>query len=77
LWDSSTHGKSANDITNFRKQYEKALIEHKKRARSEVEEETEGCVLEENVEDIFEDAVEEHHQDVVNASDNLANKRKG
>ena len=37
-----------------------------------MEKETRGDVLEENAEDIYEDAVEEHHQDVVNASDNLA-----
>jgi hypothetical protein len=64
--------KSAGFIKAFRKLYEKALIEHKKKARSVVEEETREDVLEENAEDIYEDAVEEHHQDVVNASDNLA-----
>ena len=67
----SENKKSAGSLIAFRKIYEKALIEHKKRARSMVEEETGGDILEENAEDIYEDAVEEHHQDVVNASDNL------
>ncbi|CAB4016824.1 Hypothetical predicted protein [Paramuricea clavata] len=59
-------------MTQFRKLYEKALIQHKKKVRSVVEEETGGSMLNENAEEIYEDAEEEFHQDVVNASDNLA-----
>jgi hypothetical protein len=43
-----------------------------KKVRSVVEEETGGDMLEENAEEIYEDAEEEFHHDVVNASDNLA-----
>jgi hypothetical protein len=59
-------------MTQLKKLYEKALIEHKKKVRSVVEEETGGDMLEENAEEIYEDAEEEFHQDVVNVSDNLA-----
>jgi hypothetical protein len=67
----SENRKFARSVTAFRKQYEKALVEHKKKVRSVVEEETGGDMLEENAEDIFEDAEEEFRQDVVNANDNL------
>jgi predicted ArsR family transcriptional regulator len=59
-------------MTQLKKLYEKALIEHKKKVRSVVEEDTGGDMLEENAEEIYEDAEEEFHQDVVNVSDNLA-----
>jgi hypothetical protein len=67
----SENKKSAGSAAAFRKLYEKALIEHRKRARSVVEEETGGDVLEENAEEIYEDAVEELHRDAVSASDDL------
>ena len=67
----SGNKKIARSVTAFRKQYEKALVEHKKKVRSVVEEETGGDMLEENAEDIFEDAEEEFRQNVVNANDNL------
>jgi hypothetical protein len=64
--------KSARSMAQFKKQYEKALTEHKGKVRSVVEEEIGEDMLEENAEKIYEDAEEEFHQDVVNASDNLA-----
>ena len=68
----SGNKKSAGSMAQFKKPYEKALIEHKGKVRSMVEKETGGDMLEENAEEIYEDAEEEFHQDVVNASDNLA-----
>jgi hypothetical protein len=68
----SRNKKSAGSMTQFKKLYEKALIKHKKGVRSVVEEETGGDMLEENAEEIYEDAEEEFHRDVVNASDKLA-----
>ena len=68
----SENKKSAGSVTEFKKLYEKALIEHKEKVRSVVEEETGGNMLDENAEEIYEDAEEEFHQNAVNASDNLA-----
>ena len=51
--------------------YDKALAEHKERAKSIVEEETGGEVSGVNAEEIFEDAEEEFRQEVVSAGDNL------
>ena len=70
----SENKKSTGSMTAFKRLYEKALIEHKEKVRSVVEEENGGDMLEENAEDIFEDldAEEELHQNAVNASDNLA-----
>ena len=68
----SGNKKSAGSMAQFKKQYEKALIEHKGKVRSVVDEETRGDMLEENAEEIYEDAEEEFHQNAVNASDNLA-----
>ena len=70
----SENKKSTGSMTAFKRLYEKALIEHKEKVRSVVEEENGGDMLEENAEDIFEDldAEEELQQNAVNASDNLA-----
>ena len=51
--------------------YEKALTEHRERAKSVVEEETGGEASGVTTEDIFEDAKEEILQEAVIASDNL------
>jgi predicted nucleic acid-binding Zn-ribbon protein len=51
--------------------YEKALIEHKGRVKSVVEQETGGEVSGVNAEEIFEDAEEELRQEVISAGDNL------
>jgi hypothetical protein len=67
----SGNKKSAGSVVQFKKQYEKALIKHRERVHSVVEEETQGEASGANVENIYEDAGEEFHQDVVNASDNL------
>jgi hypothetical protein len=57
----SENKKSAGSVTEFKKLYEKALIEHKEKVRSVVEEETGGNMLDENAEEIYEDAEEEFH----------------
>ena len=51
--------------------YEKALIEHKGRVKSVVEQETGGEVSGVYAEEIFEDAEEELRQEVISAGDNL------
>ena len=52
--------------------YEKALAEHKDRAKSVVEEETGGEASGANAEEISEDAEEEFRQEVTDTGDNLA-----
>ena len=54
----SENKKSAGSVAAIKRLYEKALIEHKKKVRSVVEEETGSGVLEENEEEIYEDAAE-------------------
>jgi hypothetical protein len=72
----SGNKKFARSVRAFAKQYEKALVEHKKRARSVVEEETQGEASGANVEDIYEDAVEELHREVTVQGDDLVEQAK-
>jgi hypothetical protein len=51
--------------------YEKALAEHKNKAKSVVLEETGGEASGVNAEEIFEDAEEEFHQEVTDTGDSL------
>jgi hypothetical protein len=62
---------SAGSVGAFLRLYAKALAEHKKRAKSVVEEETEGVTSRANAEEIFEDAEEEFRQEVTDTGDNL------
>ena len=67
----SENKKTTASSRRFLNLYEKALVEHKERARSVVEEETEGEASGVTIEDIFEDASEELRQEAATAGDNL------
>ncbi|CAB4025342.1 Hypothetical predicted protein, partial [Paramuricea clavata] len=67
----SNEKKTATSSRRFLNLYEKALAEHKDKAKSVVEEETGGEASGVNAEEIFEDAGKEFRQEVINAGDNL------
>ena len=67
----SNEKKTVTSSRRFLNLYEKALAEHKKRAKSVVEEETGGETSRSGVEEIFEDAEEEFSQEVTDTGDNL------
>jgi hypothetical protein len=67
----SNEKKTATSSRIFLNLYEKALAEHKKRAKCVVEEETGGETSRSGVEEIFEDAEEEFGQEVTDTGDNL------
>ncbi|CAB4026467.1 Hypothetical predicted protein [Paramuricea clavata] len=67
----SENKKATTSSRRFLNLYEKALTEHKKRAKSVVEEETGGEASVANVEEIFEDAEEEFRQEVTDTGDTL------
>ena len=70
-YNLSQDKKSAGSVGAFLRLYSKALVEHKNKAKSVVEEETGGEASGVNAEEIFEDAEEEFRQEVINAGDNL------
>jgi hypothetical protein len=70
-YNLSKDKKSAVSTRAFLRLYSKALAEHRKRAKSVVEEETGGEASGANVEDIFEDAEEEFHQEVTDTGNTL------
>ncbi|CAB4012682.1 Hypothetical predicted protein [Paramuricea clavata] len=72
----SGNKKNSGSVTKFRKQYEKALVEHKKKFRSVIEEETQGEASGANVEDIYEDDVEELQREVTVQGDDLVEQAK-
>ena len=67
----TTNNKTIASSRRFLNLYEKALAEHKDRAKSVVEEETGGETSKSGVEEIFEDAEEEFSQEVTDTGDNL------
>ncbi|CAB3985878.1 Hypothetical predicted protein [Paramuricea clavata] len=70
-YQKSYSKKNSASLRRFINLYEKALAEHRERARSVVEEETGGEASGENVEEIFEDAEEEFHQEATDTGDTL------
>ena len=71
------NNKTIASSRRFLNLYEKALVEHKKRAKSVVEEETVGEASRETVGDIFEDAVEDFSQEVTVAGNNFKERVLG
>jgi hypothetical protein len=72
----SENKKTTASSRKFLNLYEKALAEHRGRAKSVVEEETGGEASGVNAEDIFEDAEEEFRQEVINAGDLVEHARE-
>jgi hypothetical protein len=71
------NNKTIASSRRFLNLYEKALAEHKDRAKSVVEEETVGKASRETVGDIFEDAVEDFSQEVTVAGNNFKERVLG
>jgi hypothetical protein len=72
MYRFSNNKRNSRYVAAFSRLYDKALEEHKQKARSVIEEETDGESPEETTENILEDVMEELHQETATASETLA-----